>query len=97
MYFALIPLPLEWTITIENISTLPGLSTAATPRKLLTRGFFLDYCVALDIAMNKEKLVEIIQDLLKTDHELTFLRELKKEDLETLVACIRDRIDQSTK
>ncbi len=57
----------------------------------------MDYCVALENNMNKDKLVEIIQDLLKTDHELSFLKELKKEDLETLVACIRDRIDQSAK
>lgn len=63
----------------------------------MTRGLFLDYCVALENNMNKDKLVEIIQDLLKTDHELSFLKELKKEDLETLVACIRDRIDQSAK
>ncbi len=47
--------------------------------------------------MSGEKLVRIIQDLLKTDHDLDFLKRLKKEDLETLVACIRDRIDRSGK
>jgi len=44
--------------------------------------------------MTKEKLVEKIKELLKTDSDLGFLLELKKEDLEKLVACIRDRVDQ---
>ena len=43
--------------------------------------------------MTKEKLVEKIKELLKTDMELLFLLDLKKEEIETLVACIRDRID----
>ncbi|MGD0230414.1 MAG: hypothetical protein ABSC19_08655 [Syntrophorhabdales bacterium] len=45
--------------------------------------------------MNNDKLIKIIQELLKTDDGLDFLRELKREDLEKLVACIRDRIDRS--
>jgi len=44
--------------------------------------------------MTKEKLVEKIKELLKTDIELDFLLELKKEELERLVACIRDRVGQ---
>ena len=44
--------------------------------------------------MPKEELVENIRQLLKTDNDLNFLLELKKEDLESLVACIRDRVDQ---
>lgn len=47
--------------------------------------------------MTGDKLIKIIQELLKTDHDLAFLKPLKKEDLETLVACIRDRIDRSSK
>jgi len=47
-----------------------------------------------DSMINREKLVRIVQDLLKTDQDLGFLKDLKKEDLERLVACIRDRIDQ---
>jgi hypothetical protein len=43
--------------------------------------------------INKEKLVRIVQELLRTDQDLEFLTELKKEQLERLVACIRDRID----
>jgi hypothetical protein len=46
----------------------------------------------VDKDMDSEKLVRIIQDLLKTDRDLDFLTELKKEQLEKLVACIRDRI-----
>ena len=44
--------------------------------------------------MTKDKLVEKIRELLKTDNDLDFLLELKKEELERLVACIRDRVGQ---
>ena len=44
--------------------------------------------------MTKEKLVEKIRELLKTDIDLDFLLRLKKGDLEMLVACIRDRVGQ---
>jgi hypothetical protein len=47
----------------------------------------------MDNQMSNEKLIQIIQDLLRTDQDLSFLKELKKEDLERLVACIRDRIN----
>ncbi len=42
--------------------------------------------------MTKEKLVEKIRELLKTDIDLNFLLMLKEEELERLVACIRDRV-----
>ena len=42
--------------------------------------------------ITKEKLIEIIKDLLSADADLDFLMQLKKEELETLVACIRDRV-----
>ena len=45
-------------------------------------------------SMTKDKLVEKIKELLKTDNDLDFLLGLKKEELERLVACIRDRVDQ---
>ena len=45
--------------------------------------------------MTKEKLVEKIRKLLKTDGDLNFLLILKKEELERLVACIRDRVGQT--
>jgi len=44
--------------------------------------------------MTKENLVRIIQGLLKTEVDLSFLLQLKKSDLETLVACIRERVHQ---
>ena len=44
--------------------------------------------------MTKEKLIEIIQGILETDVDLSFLLQLKERELETLVACIRERIDQ---
>ena len=43
--------------------------------------------------MTKEKLVDKIRELLETDNDLRFLFELKKEELEELVACIRYRLD----
>jgi hypothetical protein len=63
----------------------------------LTRGLLLDYLCRMketdDEQTNRDKLVKIVQELLKTDQDLGFLKELKKEHLERLVACIRDRID----
>jgi len=47
--------------------------------------------------ITKEKLVTIIRQLLKTDTDLRFLQELRREDLERLVAAIRDRVDRVEK
>jgi len=44
--------------------------------------------------MDSEKLVKIIEDLLEAD-DLDFLKRLRREDLEKLVASIRDRVDRS--
>ncbi len=44
--------------------------------------------------MTKEELIEIIKNILKTDLDMGFLVQLKKGELETLVACIRERVDQ---
>jgi hypothetical protein len=44
--------------------------------------------------ITKEKLTSIIKELLKTDTDLRFLQELRREDLEKLVACIRDGLDR---
>ena len=43
--------------------------------------------------MTKEKLIDKIRELLKTDNDLRFLAELRKEELEELTACIRYRLD----
>lgn len=45
-------------------------------------------------SMTKEKLIKKIKEILKTDFDLGFLLELKKEDIERLVACIRDKLDR---
>jgi len=44
--------------------------------------------------MTKEELVERIRGLLKTDDDLSFLLKLDVEELKTLVARIRERVDQ---
>jgi len=44
--------------------------------------------------MTKEKLIEIIMKILNTDADLSFLMQLKVKELETLVACIRERVDR---
>ena len=46
--------------------------------------------------MTKEQIVERITDILKTDLDLHFLMAFKEKDLETLIACIRDRVDQAS-
>ena len=45
--------------------------------------------------MTKEKLIEKIKELLETDIDQDFLSILEKKELEKLVACIRDRVDQA--
>jgi len=47
--------------------------------------------------MSKAELLEIIKKLLKTDADLNFLLDLRNEDLRTLVASIRDRLDKAGK
>ena len=43
--------------------------------------------------MTKEELIGKIMEILKTDHDLSFLLQLKQTEVKTLVACIRDRAD----
>jgi hypothetical protein len=45
--------------------------------------------------MTKEKLIAIIQRILKTESDLSFLSQLKVPELETLVACIRERVEKA--
>lgn len=45
--------------------------------------------------MTKKKLVEILYRLLKTENDLSFLLQLKKPELETLVACIRNQVENN--
>lgn len=43
--------------------------------------------------MTKEELIEIFKRVLKTESDLEYLLKLEKEELESLVAVIRDRVD----
>ncbi len=45
--------------------------------------------------MTKQELIEILEKLLETDVELDFLMILTVENLETLAACVRGRVDRS--
>ena len=45
--------------------------------------------------MTKEKLIETIIKILDTDTNLDFLLQLDQKDLENLIACIRDRVEQN--
>ena len=44
--------------------------------------------------MKKEKLIDILKKILQTDVDLDFLSCLTDDELQTLVACIRSRVDQ---
>jgi len=44
--------------------------------------------------MKKQELIKILRKLLETDTDLDFLLQLKGDDLRTLVACVRGRVDQ---
>ena len=44
--------------------------------------------------MTKEELVEKIKGLLRTEDDLSFLLQLRMEDLKVLVARIRETVDQ---
>ena len=45
--------------------------------------------------MTKEELIETIIRILDTDADLDFLLQLDQKDLENLIACIRDRVEQN--
>ncbi len=70
---------------IEKLPYLDRISITQDHSQLETMG----------AGMTKDKLVEKIKELLKMDGDLSFLLILKKEELERLVACIRDRVDQT--
>jgi hypothetical protein len=47
--------------------------------------------------LTKDRLLEIITGLLQTDVDLGFLLKMDQIELETLLACIRDRVDRINK
>lgn len=44
--------------------------------------------------MKKEELIRILQKVLGTDTDLDFLKKLEEKEIETLVACARDKVDK---
>jgi hypothetical protein len=44
--------------------------------------------------MAKENLVDLLRKILNTDADMDFLSDLGRRELEPLIACIRDRIEQ---
>ena len=46
-----------------------------------------------DLNMTKEKLIGVLKRLLDTKENLDFLLELKEEDIEKLVAIIREKVE----
>ena len=46
--------------------------------------------------MTKEEFIEILRKLLETDSDLDFLRKLEENEIQTLIACVRSRVEQSS-
>ena len=44
--------------------------------------------------MKNDELIKILQKVLETEVTLDFLKKLEEKELETLVACVRDKVDQ---
>jgi uncharacterized protein (UPF0216 family) len=47
--------------------------------------------------MEKEELIQLAKRILKSDANLRFLLRLEIEEMETLVACIRGRLESENK
>jgi hypothetical protein len=45
------------------------------------------------IPKEKERLIQLVRKILKSDTDLDFLRKLEAREVETLVACIRLRLE----
>jgi len=43
--------------------------------------------------MTKDQLILLIKKILSTDADLSFLAKLEPEELEMLVACVRDKVN----
>ena len=44
--------------------------------------------------MENDKLIRILKKVLETDVTLDFLKKLEEKEIETLVACVRSKVDQ---
>jgi len=78
--------------------TLPSLRTSVYPliQELLDAYEVTDRVFEEKQLMNlhhgKDKLIKVLQGLLDTKEDLDFLLELKTEDIEKLVAIVRDKV-----
>ena len=75
--------------------TSPGLETQHIPTSKITWTSKAETETMANIT--KEKLIKILGSLLAADSDLGFLLRLENAELETLVACIRDRVGQDGK
>ena len=44
--------------------------------------------------MDNDELIRILEKVLETDVTLDFLKKLEEKEIETLVACVRGKVDQ---
>ena len=44
--------------------------------------------------MENDELIRILEKVLETDVALDFLKKLEEKEIETLVACVRSKVDQ---
>ena len=44
--------------------------------------------------MENNELIKILEKVLETDVTLDFLKKLEEKEIETLVACVRSKVDQ---
>ena len=44
--------------------------------------------------MGNDELIKILEKVLETDVTLDFLKKLQEKEIETLVACVRSKIDE---
>ena len=47
--------------------------------------------------LTKDRLIEIVRGLLQTNLDFGFLMKMDQAELETLVACIRERVGRTCK
>jgi len=44
--------------------------------------------------MENDELIRILEKVLETEVTLDFLKKLEEKEIETLVACVRSKVDQ---
>lgn len=45
--------------------------------------------------MTKQELIQILEKLLETDVNLDFLQKLDDQEIQTLIACVRSRVEEA--